>query len=200
MSQIYHFEISDRTALEPLGSKQKFWFLLGPRRTLFKVETRDTGEDWAEKIASKLCHIIGLPHVDYELADLYEGDTFLNRGVICETCTPPPFSLILGNQLLLKLDPAYPAKQGRYKESKHTVDATCNALKHLARPNDGWMADAPSGMETSLDVFVGYIMLDAWIANQDRHHENWAGIQRGLFTVGSHIRSWSRFSEKSFRC
>jgi len=24
--------------------------------------------------------------------------------------------------------------------------------------------------------FVGYVMLDAWIANQDRHHENWAAI------------------------
>jgi hypothetical protein len=27
-----------------------------------------------------------------------------------------------------------------------------------------------------LDVFVGYVMLDAWIANQDRHHENWGVI------------------------
>jgi serine/threonine protein kinase HipA of HipAB toxin-antitoxin module len=23
------------------------------------------------------------------------------------------------------------------------------------------------------DVFLGYLMLDAWIANLDRHHENW---------------------------
>jgi hypothetical protein len=27
---------------------------------------------------------------------------------------------------------------------------------------------------SALDVFVGYLMLDAWIANQDRHHENWS--------------------------
>lgn len=27
---------------------------------------------------------------------------------------------------------------------------------------------------SAIDVFVGYLMLDAWIANQDRHHENWA--------------------------
>lgn len=29
------------------------------------------------------------------------------------------------------------------------------------------------------DVFVGYLLLDAWIGNSDRHHENWAIIQRG---------------------
>ena len=39
------------------------------------------------------------------------------------------------------------------------------------------MSDAPPGMEAALDVFVGYIMLDAWIANQDRHHENWGALR-----------------------
>ena len=29
------------------------------------------------------------------------------------------------------------------------------------------------GVKTAFDVFVGYLMLDTWIANQDRHHENW---------------------------
>jgi hypothetical protein len=28
-----------------------------------------------------------------------------------------------------------------------------------------------------LDVFVGYVLLDVWIANQDRHHENWGAIR-----------------------
>lgn len=30
-----------------------------------------------------------------------------------------------------------------------------------------------TSVDTAVDVFVGYLMLDAWIANQDRHHENW---------------------------
>jgi hypothetical protein len=30
-----------------------------------------------------------------------------------------------------------------------------------------------------LDVFAGYVMLDAWIANQDRHHENWGALWDG---------------------
>ena len=36
----------------------------------------------------------------------------------------------------------------------------------------GWAGFA--AVETARDVFVGYLMFDAWIANQDRHHENWA--------------------------
>lgn len=27
-----------------------------------------------------------------------------------------------------------------------------------------------------LDVFVGYLLFDAWVANQDRHHENWGVV------------------------
>jgi hypothetical protein len=34
----------------------------------------------------------------------------------------------------------------------------------------------PPGIGSALDIFVGYGMLDAWIANQDRHHENWGGL------------------------
>jgi hypothetical protein len=34
----------------------------------------------------------------------------------------------------------------------------------------------PDGIQSALDFFVGYVMLDAWIANPDRHHENWAAI------------------------
>jgi hypothetical protein len=39
------------------------------------------------------------------------------------------------------------------------------------------MAHVPPGVESALDVFVGYVMLDAWISNQDRHHENWAALR-----------------------
>ncbi len=43
--------------LEQLGTKRKFWFRHFPDeaiRWLFKVEERETGEDWAEKIACEL--------------------------------------------------------------------------------------------------------------------------------------------------
>ena len=34
----------------------------------------------------------------------------------------------------------------------------------------------PPGVSTALDVFIGYLLLDVWAANQDRHHENWGAI------------------------
>lgn len=41
------------------------------------------------------------------------------------------------------------------------------------------MRDVPEGVKSALDVLAGYVMLDAWIANVDRHHENWAALWDG---------------------
>lgn len=156
---------------EPLGTKPKFWYRDGERRMLFKAESRGTGEDWAEKIACELSELLGLPHVHYELAQESGSQT---RGVVCQTCAPPPSALVLANQLLLAIDPAYPGKRGRrYKVREHTVEAVSQALQRLEPPPPAWMARAPAAAVSALDVFAGYVMFDAWIANQDRHHENW---------------------------
>lgn len=156
---------------EQLGTKPKFWYRDGERRMLFKAEERGTGEDWAEKLACELCGLLGLPHVHYELAVESESQ---KPGVVCETCAPPPTILYLGNQLLFAIDPSYPLEEGRrYKVPEHTAAAVAEALQILRPPPVQWMAGVPSGIASALDVFAGYVMLDAWIANQDRHHENW---------------------------
>lgn len=98
-----------------------------------------------------------------------------NPGVICSSCVLPPASLVLGNQILLALDKRYPVGT-RYKVQAHTVDAVTKAVRIIRPPSDQWMEHAPDGIESAIDVFVGYVMLDAWIANQDRHHENWGAI------------------------
>src|SRR5438477_11466040 len=108
--------VDSRTAesLEPLGTKPKFWYRVGGTRWLFKAEERGTGEDWAEKIACELCRRIGLPHVEYELAEEFDVANYLQPGVVCPHCAPPPLhSLIPGNELLLAQDPAYPKKDHR---------------------------------------------------------------------------------------
>lgn len=178
MFRIHRVNRENQQALEQLGSKSKFWFHDNDRRMLFKAEERGTGEDWAEKVACHLCKLLGLPHVHYELAKLYEGDRYLQPGVICETCSPAPLSLVLGNQLLLEHDPNYPVfGRQKFKVRAHTVQAVAEVILDLSPPSADWMASIPAGIETALDVFVGYMMLDAWIANQDRHHENWAAIR-----------------------
>jgi hypothetical protein len=173
-----HVDRSRSQSMEPLGSKPKFWFREGQRRLLFKAEDRGTGEDWAEVVACHLCGLIGLPHVVYELAAEFDGQQYLRPGVVCENMAYKPVVLVLGNQLLLAVDPHYPQTQ-RFKVSQHTVDAVSNIVGGLTPPTIDRMVDVPAGVTSALDVFTGYVMLDAWIANQDRHHENWGALIEG---------------------
>ena len=165
-------------SVEPLGSKPKFWFRDGERRLLFKGEDRGTGEDWAEVVACHLCELIGLAHVEYELAAEYDVQQYIRPGVVCENMARKPVVLVLGNQLLLAVDPQYPQRQ-RYRVRQHTVEAVSDIVGQLAPPPGDWMRSVRVGIESALDVFAGYVMLDAWIANQDRHHENWAALWDG---------------------
>lgn len=164
--------------LEQLGSKRKFWFIEDDTRILFKAEDRGTGDDWAEVVACHLCRVLGLPHVEYELAREYDGAQELGPGVVCENMAPEPMQLVPGNELLLARDPKYPAGQ-RFKVRQHTVQAVTGIVSMLEPPDPSWLADVPAGIQSALDFFVGYVMLDAWIANPDRHHENWAAIWDG---------------------
>jgi hypothetical protein len=169
--------------IEYLGTKRKFWFSRDNQRYLFKAEERGTGEDWAEKVVCELAGVLGLPHVEYELAIEYDGQKPLHPGVICPTFTPRPLALVLGNQLLPLRDPAYPAESERkYGIREYTVDAVANVVSALQPPPEHWMRLVPPGITTALGVFIGYMMLDAWVANQDRHHQNWGAIlERGRF-------------------
>lgn len=145
---------------------------------LFKADDRGTGEDWAEVIACHLCALIGLPHVEYELASEYDGPQFVRPGVICENMAERPVVLVLGNQLLLAADPQYPQRE-RFRVRQHTTGSVGDIVSRLAPPPAEWMSCVPTGVQSALDVFAGYLMLDAWIANQDRHHENWGALLDG---------------------
>jgi len=166
--------------LEQLGNKPKYWYRDGDRRMMFKAEFRGTGEDWAERVACEICLQLGIPHVHYELAyDEYQK----LPGVICENVAAKPYSLILGNQLLLERDPDYPADQEhRYKVSEHTVAAVLSVVAKLELPPEDSCQQLPEGISTALGVFVGYVMLDALVANQDRHHQNWGAVRRSTIT------------------
>lgn len=166
--------------IEYLGTKRKFWFTVKGQRFLFKAEERGTGEDWAEKVVCELARRLGLPHIEYEMAHEYENQTPIQPGVVCPTFVPRPLALVLGNQLLYRRDPQYPvASEVKYGVSAHTVDAVAAVIPALKPPAPIWMQNAPAGITTALGVFVGYVMLDAWVANQDRHHQNWGAIQDG---------------------
>jgi hypothetical protein len=167
--------------LEQLGTKPKFWFRdANSNRCLFKLKRSGgedaTGEDWSEKVASELCEILGLPHAHYDFA-IWKGQ----HGVVSRSFVPEGGRLVAGNELLVRLDNTYP-KEKFYKVRQHTLRLVLRIMRQdVIRPPLGWTES--TGVSSALDVFVGYLMLDAWIANQDRHHENWGFIVSSEQTI-----------------
>lgn len=155
---------------EQLGTKYKFWFSSqSGGLCLFKEGRPNTGENWAEKVSYELAKAIGLPCAEYEFA--YFRD---KKGVITPTFVPDGGRLVHGNELLAKLDPGYDT-QRFWRVHQHTLARVLAILRNrLVLPPLGF--EAFPGIENALDVFLGYLMLDCWISNQDRHHENWALI------------------------
>jgi len=158
--------------LEQQGTKTKYWLHKEDEgRFLFKIGRANTGENWAEKVACELCSLFGLPHAHYDLSVWKE-----DKGVRTETFIPKHGRLIMGNELLAEIHNTYPEQQ-RYKAQDHTLGRIFGLLsrKEILLPLN-W--EQPSkDIENAVDVFIGYLLLDAWIANQDRHHENWGVIQ-----------------------
>lgn len=80
-------------------------------------------------------------------------------------------SLVHGNELLQTIDASYPVTKLR-GVSKHTVTAVLDALEGVEPP-----VSPTADLVSAADWFVGYLLLDAVIANGDRHHENWGVLQ-----------------------
>jgi len=157
-------------SLEQRGSKTNYWLHRDEKRFLLKICRADMGENWAEKVACELCTLLGLPHAHYELAAWKQ-----HKCVICETIVPRRGRLVMGNELLSDVDSGYPIHQ-RYHVSDHTFGRIYSLLNTLEiLPPFGWMQHRED-VYNAFDIFVGYLLLDAWIANQDRHHENWGII------------------------
>ena len=170
------FEVVDATRWqldevdEQLGTKEKSW-LRNPadERWLFK-QVRSTaqgepGEDWAEKVVCELAALIGLPVARVELA-MRDGQ----RGIVSLNFVPDDARLEHGNELLVRVDPDYDRDQDRRNE-RYTTAAVELALAD-AQPPDAYLIEDLS----AYDLWAGYLMLDAWVAGRDRHHENWAVI------------------------
>lgn len=158
-------------ATEAIGTKFKFWFHhpeLG--YCLYKQARPNTGEDWAEKIASELCALLRLPYARIELASWNNAS-----GTVSPSFLPNGGSLILGNEILGPMVPDYPQFQA-FNVSQHTLDIVLTAISNsgVNLPLD-WIP--PEGIQTAVATFVGYLLLDAWIGNSDRHHENWGFIE-----------------------
>lgn len=158
------------TQLEQLGTKAKIWYQYDEnQKALFKEGRPGTGENWAEKVCCEVARLLGLPHAEYELA-LWRG----TKGVISPSLVPKNGRLILGNELLAWVHKTYePA--AKYKTTQHILRRVIAVLQQpsIGTPF-GW--NCPPPVTNAIGVFAGYLLLDALVCNQDRHHENWGLI------------------------
>jgi len=168
-------EITARDEMEQLGTKEKFWFYdENNNKKLFKIGRPTTGEDWSEKVAYELAKLLNIPCAKYEFA-IWNG----NQGTVSTSFIPEGTRLVHGNELLVEFyDDEYP-KSIRYKLKDYKLSIVLNLLENELA--EEWV-QIPKITENfkiikAIDVFIGYLIFDCWIANQDRHHENW-GIMR----------------------
>ncbi|MCK5231483.1 MAG: HipA domain-containing protein [Desulfobulbaceae bacterium] len=167
------FEIPDsiHDSIEQLGTKEKFWFYDtdDEKPTLIKFGRPGTGENWSEKATCELAKLIDLPCVEYNFAK-WKG----REGVISPLFVPTGGRLIHGNEILAKIIDGYPA-QTLYKVSAYQLKAVLAIVKVVPQLLPiGYSGN--NEIKNPIDLFIGYLIFDCWIANQDRHHENWGII------------------------
>lgn len=163
-------DIDDWTVVgaEGSGGDEKDWLEAPDRsRWLFKPRTEHEGwaqgEDWAEKIACELAAFLGVPAAHVELA-VRDG----RQGLVSLSLRPAGSELQPGGLLLAQLLSGY--EPHRRDRSGHSLDNIERVLGDVAPPPQ------LTGM-TAFEAFAGYLVMDALIANQDRHDENWAVLR-----------------------
>ena len=91
----------ERESDEQTGSKNKFWLTKiakdAKESWLFKFSRENTGEHWAEKIASEIARLVELPSAEVELAEFQGVKGCVSKSFVDKT---PHFKLIHGNEIL----------------------------------------------------------------------------------------------------
>lgn len=157
---------------EQMGSKKKYWLKLPDDDVpwLFKFSRPSgdiiTGEHWAEKIASEVAELLGVPHAKVSLALLDGQPGSLSRKF--EQLSNPAIELVHGNDLLAGHVTGY----DRLKQQRQINHTVSNIITVVAR-----LFPEPQERDQALRQLAGYLLLDALIVNTDRHHENWAVLR-----------------------
>ena len=148
-----------------MGSKTKFWYLQEQqeRKWLFKFPRENTGEHWAEKIASEIAELLDIQHATVRLAVFDE-----RQGSATESFVQDSEELVHGNQLLSHLVHGYDLRT-TFRQSLHTLANIWSAVE------SAFVEIEHIGLAKV--QIAEYLVLDALIGNTDRHHENWGILQ-----------------------
>jgi hypothetical protein len=163
----------DLAGEETIGIRAHIWLRHASRnRTWLFKETvvepdRPFHEDLTEKLASEVASLVGIPAARVQLARRAGHRGCLVEDVRWSRGSHQPGQVLLGG-----------AVEG-YDQNDRTHQGHSVANIRLAL--DGFAA--PPGSPTpahfhAFDVFAGYLVFDALIANGDRHDGNWAVLQR----------------------
>lgn len=155
---------------EPGGDDPKLW-LRSPtdgRRWLYKTTVvhggREQGEDWAEMFVADVAGQLGVPTATIELGVRDQRHGCLSLDLVADRAR---WDLQPGAVLLWLQDSRLERKsRSRYG---HRLETIRSALDGVAPPPGLGRADGVS----AFGVFAGYLVLDALVANRDRHEENW---------------------------
>lgn len=161
--------------IEYLGTKDKFWFVHNGDRYLFKsirvqkngIPHLRIGEDCSEKIACEVAKLLSIPQVDYEFAN-YGG----LRGVISKNFISNDRGehLVSGNEML---------KESGITDQElvhQRIECVYDVMEQIIEKKPLGFKEL-NNIKKAGEFFLGYMMLDALISNQDRHNENWGMIQ-----------------------
>jgi hypothetical protein len=167
--------------LEPRGGGPNTWLYSAIERGhierwLFKpVSTVSWGhqdEDWAEKITCEIARLVGVPCADIEVAQRHS-----QRGIISRDLAPPPWELQTGSVVLSGLLHDYrPGSENLRGRPGHSLRTSGLRWLVRARPRAAFALTSWG----AFGVFAGYLVLDALVANRDRHDENWAVLRPEL--------------------
>lgn len=164
MNQIYPvYEVNrnqrskEKDELATTGYLEKFWIdhpQLG--RSLVKLD-QSTAPGWSEKIAYELAKLLNIPSARYEIG-IYEN----RSAIVSPDYHRSQASYISGDNLI----------KNTLQDNRYNVNNCFQALiqNQIAAPFGYKTFEA---IKDAADVFVGYLMLDDLIANNDRHGANW---------------------------
>lgn len=177
-------------AVETQGSTQNLWLAAPDRSEWLHKDTTipgngiEQGEDWSEVVSTNIAGLLGVPCAQTRMCTR-SG----RRGSISLSVREPEEALWEGDVVLSQAKAAnyYPHTEGHravdptrpgVKRPGHTLENIRDALHDVMPPPS---FEGPKGM-TAFDVFAGYTILDALIANSDRHEQNWGVLTPPLTT------------------
>jgi hypothetical protein len=181
-------------SVEQRGSSRNLWLEEpGTERQWLHKDTVipsngiEQGEDWSEVISTQVAKLLGVPCARTRMCS--RGG---RRGSISLSFLPKWHSLNDGTVVMERaavagyyrhvegqpgIDPARPDM----RRPGHSLPNIRAALRDVLAPPNFEGCQAMDGLD-GFDVFAGYMVLDALIANRDRHEQNWAVLTPPLTT------------------